>query len=96
VKVFFILYLLGKSAFVSGPLHYGVGECWARGNLIMEEINEQAKGKSFAWDYSCLEMKVRPKLNRFQEEIEGPLQEPLDKPSKGRKLGTGSWENRGS
>ena len=41
MKIWFVLYLLGKVAFVVGPLPYGIGHCWAMGKQIIDEINHE-------------------------------------------------------
>ena len=82
MKIWFVLYLLGKAAVVVGPLPYGVGHCWAMGKQIIDEINHEPKYEHLAWEYSCIETKRRPRLNQTVDEIEGPPHFPLDRPSK--------------
>ena len=84
MKIWFVLYLLGKAAFVVGPLPYGIGHCWAKGKEIIDQINQDnLKFEHLAWEYSCLEMnRSRPRVGETIEEIEGPSHFPIDRPSK--------------
>ena len=83
MRVWFILYLLGKAAVILGPLPYGVGHCWASGKQMIEEINHDPKYEHLAWEYSCIETNgPRPRLGQTYQEIEGSPKPPIDKPSK--------------
>ena len=56
MKIWFVLYLLGKAAVVVGPLPYGVGHCWAKGREFMNQIShDDPRLEHLAWEYACLE-----------------------------------------
>jgi len=67
LKVWFVAFLLGKSAVVVGPLPYGVGECWTRGGQLIEKMRQQ--NPSISWTYGCFEMKRRPEIHKNFDEL---------------------------
>ena len=98
MKIWFVLYLLGKAAFVVGPLPYGIGHCWAKGKEIIDQINQDnLKFEHLAWEYSCLEMnRSGLALARPSKKSKAPLIFLLTGPRNPSILSTDSWENRDS
>jgi hypothetical protein len=64
MKVWFVLYLMGQVATVTGPLPYGVGHCWAKSQMILDQL-------SVIWDGACIETNgPRPRLGQTIQEVE--------------------------